>query len=81
MLRRTFLQTTGTALAGTLLTDNALAAALAGPRKRVAMVGTGHRGLSMWGTPVIKEFGGQVEFVGLCDSNPGRLATGKRCWA
>ncbi|MCB2377357.1 Gfo/Idh/MocA family oxidoreductase [Hymenobacter sp. BT635] len=78
MLRRTFLQTTGTALAGTLLTDNALAAALAGSRKRVAMVGTGHRGLGMWGTSVLKEFGNQIEFVGLCDINPGRVATGKK---
>ncbi|TGE27196.1 Gfo/Idh/MocA family protein [Hymenobacter metallicola] len=78
MHRRTFLQTTGTALAGTLLTDNALAAALAGSRKRVAMVGTGHRGLGMWGTSVLKEFGDQIEFVGLCDINPGRVATGKK---
>ncbi|UOQ52393.1 Gfo/Idh/MocA family protein [Hymenobacter cellulosivorans] len=78
MHRRTFIQTTGTALAGTLLTDNVLASALAGPRKRVAMVGTGHRGLGMWGTSVLKEFGDQIEFVGLCDINPGRLATGKK---
>ncbi|PJJ61069.1 Gfo/Idh/MocA family protein [Hymenobacter chitinivorans] len=78
MHRRNFLQTTGTALAGTLLTDNVLAAALAGSRKRVAMVGTGHRGLSMWGTAVLKEFGDQIEFVGLCDSNPGRVETGKK---
>ncbi|UOQ71632.1 Gfo/Idh/MocA family protein [Hymenobacter cellulosilyticus] len=78
MRRRTFIQTTGTALAGTLLTDNALASALAGSRKRVAMVGTGHRGLGMWGTSVLKEFGNQIEFVGLCDINPGRVETGKK---
>lgn len=41
------------------------------------MVGTGVRGLNMWGKPVIKEFGDKVQFVGLCDINPGRLAYAK----
>lgn len=41
------------------------------------MVGTGHRGTGMWGTPVIQEFNGLVEFVGLCDINPGRVETAK----
>ena len=42
------------------------------------MVGTGDRGLGMWGAPVLKEFGDQIEFVGLCDINPGRVETGKK---
>lgn len=42
------------------------------------MVGTGGRGLDMWGAPVLKEFGDKIEFVGLCDINPGRVATGKK---
>src|SRR5919112_4825655 len=79
MERRTFTQLAGSALAGSLLTNNVLAAALApAKKKRVAMVGTGHRGLGMWGTPVLAEFGHQLEFVGLCDINPGRVATGKK---
>lgn len=79
MERRTFLQNTGSALAGTLLTDNLLAAALApAKKKRVAMVGTGHRGLGMWGTEVLKEHGDHMEFVGLCDINPGRVETGRK---
>ena len=41
------------------------------------MVGTGHRGTGMWGTPVIKEFVDHVEFVGLCDINPGRVETAR----
>ena len=41
------------------------------------MVGTGVRGLGMWGKPVLEEFGEVVEFVGLCDINPGRVQTGK----
>ena len=42
------------------------------------MVGTGHRGTGMWGTPVLAEFRDQVEFVGLCDINPGRVATAQK---
>ena len=79
MERRQFTQLTGTALAGSVLTHNVLAAALApAKKKRVAMVGTGHRGLGMWGVDALKEHGGIMEFVGLCDINPGRVATGKK---
>lgn len=42
------------------------------------MIGTGVRGIGMWGTPVISEFGNEIEFVGLCDINPGRVETGKQ---
>jgi predicted dehydrogenase len=35
----------------------------------------------MWGRPVIKEFNDSVEFVGLCDINPGRVQTGKEALA
>jgi predicted dehydrogenase len=48
------------------------------PKQKIAMVGTGQRGTSMWGTPVIAEFKDQVEFVGLCDINPGRVETAKK---
>lgn len=41
------------------------------------MVGTGVRGVGMWGTPVIRDFKDTVEFVGLCDINPGRAETAK----
>ena len=82
MHRRTFLQHSGAALAGSILTN----APVAGPmstssalaRKRIALVGTGVRGLGMWGEPVIREFGQLIEFVGLCDINPGRVQTGKK---
>ncbi len=42
------------------------------------MVGTGDRGTSMWGIPVIDEFKDLVEFVGLCDINAGRVETAKK---
>jgi predicted dehydrogenase len=47
-------------------------------KQRLAMVGTGDRGTSMWGIPVMDEFKDQVEFVGLCDINPGRVETAKK---
>ncbi len=79
MHRRTFAQLTGTTLAGSLLANNVLAATLAPlKKKRVAMVGTGHRGLGMWGVEVLKEHGDKMEFVGLCDRNPGRVETGRK---
>jgi predicted dehydrogenase len=49
------------------------------PTKKVklAMVGTGIRGISMWGASVISKYGENVEFVGLCDINKGRVETAK----
>jgi predicted dehydrogenase len=41
------------------------------------MVGTGHRGTGFWGKTVRDNFSDVVEFVGLCDHNPGRLAFAK----
>jgi predicted dehydrogenase len=38
-------------------------------RKRIALVGTGHRGTGMWGINVARGYGEWVEFVGLCDRN------------
>lgn len=78
MHRRTFIQNTSLTLAGTLLADTLLAASSSGVKKRVAMVGTGHRGESMWGRSVLNEFSNIIEFVGLCDINPGRLETVKQ---
>ncbi|MBO9683151.1 MAG: Gfo/Idh/MocA family oxidoreductase [Flavisolibacter sp.] len=76
MHRRTFVKNTGTVAAGTLIAPQIFASSFA--KKRVAMVGTGDRGTGMWGVPVMKEFGELVEFVGLCDINPGRVQTAKQ---
>jgi len=75
MNRRNFLQHSTLLAAGTMLSDSLLSHPLQPPLKkqRLAMVGTGGRGIGMWGRPVIKEFGHLVEFVGLCDINPGRV--------
>ena len=39
---------------------------------RLAMVGTGIRGIYMWGTGLLKQFPDKVEMVGLCDINTKR---------
>ena len=41
------------------------------------MVGTGIRGTGFWGNTVVRNYGDQLEFVGLCDVNRGRLELAK----
>lgn len=43
-------------------------------KHRIAIVGTGHRGTSMWGKELLAGWSDEVEMVGLCDINPLRLA-------
>jgi predicted dehydrogenase len=79
--RRKFITTTGTVLAGSMLMNDAVAetaSLFTGPKKRYAMVGTGHRGTGMWGKDVLKDYADYVEFVGLCDTNKGRVETAKK---
>jgi predicted dehydrogenase len=81
LTRRNFIETTGTMVAGTLFANSALAetaSLFAGKKKRYAMVGTGHRGTSMWGKSILDEYPDYVEFVGLCDKNKGRVETAKK---
>lgn len=42
-------------------------------KKRIALVGTGHRGTSTWGRNLIHPFKDHVEMVGLCDINGKRV--------
>ncbi len=88
MDRRKFLKTSGL-VAGTLVTPPALGMVAPAdkpgknktPKKKIryAMVGCGHRGSGMWGKQLVdtgyKEY---MEFVGLCDNNPGRIEYTKR---
>jgi hypothetical protein len=65
--RRKFMATTGKALAGaTLLSPVANAFGQQGSvkKKKVAMVGTGSRGIGMWGRSVVRDYGDYIEFVG-----------------
>ena len=47
-------------------------------KTKVAIVGTGSRGTGMWGKTVLKGYSDKVEYVGMCDKNPGRLEAAKK---
>lgn len=47
-------------------------------RKRLALVGTGIRGTTMWGRELVHPYKDYVELVGLCDSNRKRVEVGKK---
>ncbi|NHF57796.1 Gfo/Idh/MocA family oxidoreductase [Flavobacteriaceae bacterium TP-CH-4] len=44
---------------------------------KVALIGTGIRGITFWGKRLVDEYSDILEFVGLCDHNPSRLQFGK----
>lgn len=76
MTRREFVSTASSVAAGTLI-FGARAGTVSAERPqgklRLAMVGTGIRGSQTWGRDVVNGYGDKVEFVGLCDINPGRV--------
>jgi len=75
--RRDFIGKTGTVLAGSMIaspvTSMMSKAATLAKKKKLALVGTGIRGSSFWGKRIVDQYGDIIEFVGLCDINPGRL--------
>lgn len=44
---------------------------------KIALVGTGIRGSGFWGKRLLSDYSDILEFVGLCDINPGRLEFAK----
>lgn len=75
--RRDFLQKSGLVVASGVLFPAFSTFGKPKAKMRVAMVGTGSRGASMWGRDVLKSYSDIVEFVGLCDINEGRVNTVK----
>jgi len=79
--RRKFLRTTGAAAVGSAALGSPLLARAMqqapAEKKRFALVGTGVRGVSMYGRAMLAQFGDYVDLVGLCDQNPGRVAYAK----
>ncbi len=74
--RRDFLRSTGAAaavMAGTSATMPAESR-----RERLALVGTGGRGSTMWGRNLLQDCGDVVEIVGLCDINSKRAAASQK---
>jgi predicted dehydrogenase len=45
----------------------------AGGKRQVALVGTGSRGTGFWGKYLNDNYNDVIDYVGLCDINPGRL--------
>ena len=79
--RRDFLKTTGTAAAAASLgvaTTGFAQTPAAGTKRRYAIIGTGVRGIGMWGRPLLQRYADHVEFVGLCDINPKRAELAKQ---
>jgi predicted dehydrogenase len=62
-------------LAAGAVLSTPLKAALAkdGKKLKVAMVGTGVRGIGFWGKPIVEKYPDIIDYVGLCDINPGRV--------
>lgn len=77
--RRSFLAGGAAALAASAVSfaSSPLAAAQ-GKKLRVAIVGTGSRGSSTWGRPVVEHFSDVVDIVGLCDINAKRVEVAKK---
>lgn len=78
MERRAFLtKTAGVATAASLLSNPVGAAITRQAKRKIAMVGTGVRGIGFWGKRVVENYSDIIEFVGLSDINPGRLEFAK----
>jgi predicted dehydrogenase len=87
MNRRSFIATSAVAAVGTVLSTVPLLSSVKkkeeeksniSKKVRIALVGTGSRGTGMWGKDVLESYGDRVEYVGLCDINPGRVEAAKK---
>ena len=77
--RRKFIATSGVAAVGMFLTHPVLSEIIKEKGKlRVTLVGTGVRGITFWGKKLQDNYSDILEFVGLCDINPGRLEFAKK---
>lgn len=80
MERRKFLGYSAAAGASLMLHPFETFAIPPGAKLKLAQVGTGVRGTGFWGKDLLKTFAELVEFVGLSDNNPGRLAYAKQIY-
>ncbi|UEG49387.1 Gfo/Idh/MocA family oxidoreductase [Ferruginibacter lapsinanis] len=78
MERRKFVKYTAVAGASLMLNPFEAFSFTNDKKIKLALVGTGHRGSGFWGSQLLKSFKDNVEFVGLCDINPGRVAYVKK---
>jgi len=64
----------GMLTAGSMIPKTAINFGIGANKLKIALVGTGVRGTSFWGKRLVDEYSDILEFVGLSDINPGRLA-------
>ncbi|MEN1784107.1 MAG: Gfo/Idh/MocA family oxidoreductase [Bacteroidota bacterium] len=74
--RRQFLQSVGMLAAASAMPISAFSFST-NAKLKVALIGTGIRGITFWGRRLQEQYQEILEFVGLCDNNEGRLAYGK----
>jgi predicted dehydrogenase len=74
--RREFVTVAGGAAVASLVAGKTGAAPAA--RRRYAIVGTGVRGVGMWGRPLVERYGDVLEFVALADVNPLRVEAARK---
>ena len=75
--RRSFLNSVSMLAAGSMVNLPSWAFGKNGAKLKVVLVGTGVRGTSFWGRRLVEQYPELLEFVGLCDINPGRLEYAK----
>ena len=75
--RRDFVATASGAAAAAFVPGLARAGSVPA-RRRYAIVGTGVRGVGMWGRPLVARYPDVLEFVGLCDINPLRAEAARK---
>ncbi len=79
--RRKFINRSSAIAAGSLVAPSisSLASTFQPTAKtRIALVGTGVRGTSFWGKRIVENYKKEIEFVGLCDKNEGRVKYGAK---
>ncbi len=76
MNRRKFIQNSTTVLTASVLATQSIASnslITSSRKQKIALIGTGVRGISMFGRGIMEKYTDYVEIVGLCDINSGRL--------
>ena len=76
--RRSFLHSVSMLAAGSAIKLSNFSFGKAGAKLKILLVGTGVRGTSFWGKRLVDEYSDILEFVALCDINPGRLEYAKQ---
>jgi len=75
--RRKFITSVSMLAAGSVL-GNPIKSFGLNRKLKVCLTGTGIRGIGFWGKRLVEQYPDILEFVGLCDINPGRLEFAKK---